>query len=560
MLSDEIRRAILARPNWKPREKRGRLYFRCPRHDDDEPSAWQGGGAWGCFSCGFEESITTLAPELGIMLGSNDDGGYTLEEYADDKGFSLDALRAWGLGTAEERGRSVVRIPYFDEEGNLLRARFRSRNGKWWEGRNRPIYLYGRDRLVDARPGDRVLVVEGESDCHALWSAGLRAVGVPGATSWRHDWAQHLEGLVVFVWEEPDQGGAQMVEKLVESFPRARIIRCEDAKDPCELRQRLGERFGERINELMDGARPYDAPEPPVAFDVLNGARFERLLEHQLAPIDAVPTPFPPWNYSCRDEGGGEGIARGWHVLAAARTGVGKSILALNMAAEAMRMGEVVCFISLEMSQRQVETRLMAIMSGVPVRMLEKGKHFSVDAFRQAAAVFGQVRGRFLTNRSPIHSASDVVRAIRAMHEIHGSRYFIVDYLQLAANPNDPESITDASHFVRQQAKDLQVVTFGLSQFNRSTSTLNETPTVHGLMGGSSLENDADQVVLIDHSKVEEVWHGGERTGWTTNLILPKNRHGPPGSFPIQFSSSTLQMRELMEDEVPASLCQGASA
>lgn len=559
MLSDDIRGALLIRPDFKAKERGDKIHFRCPRHEDNTPSAWMRGGAWGCFSCGFTESITTLAQELGILLEGS--GGYTLEDYADEKGFDLPTLRRWSVETSEYDGREVVRIPYFDEDGNELRARFRSRTGKWWEGRNRPIYLYGRDHLVDAKPGDPVLLVEGESDCHALWSAGFRAAGVPGATSWKSEWSDTLKGLEVYVWEEPDQGGAQMVERVVQDLPSARIIHPNGSKDACELRQKTGTEFPDRVRDLMKKARKHGAPEPPVHFDVLDGDRFERLLEHQLAPIDAVPTPFPAWSRACRDEGGGRGIARGWHVIAAARTGVGKSILALNMASEAMRHGESVCFVSLEMSQQQVETRLMAIVSNQPVRQLEKGDHFNQESFMEAARAFGRIPGTFLTNRAPLHRVDQVVQSIQAVHELHGCRYFIVDYLQLAANQNDPESITEVSQAVRQQAKDLQVITFGLSQFNRATSKLSETPTVHGLMGGSSLENDADQIVLIDHSTVEEATDNqGRKVGWDANLLLQKNRHGPAGTIPIHFNSSTLQMRELLDDEIPAHLTQESAA
>lgn len=558
MLSDEVWREIRSRPGLKSKVRGERLYFCCLRHEDNTPSAWTAGGAHGCFSCGFTEPLQSLAQELGILLEGS--GGYRLEDYADEKGLPLPDLRRWGLETGEYDGREVVRIPYFDEDHNELRARFRSRTGKWWEGRNRSIYLYGRDHLVDAKEGDPVLVVEGESDCHALWSAGILAVGVPGATSWKSEWAEHLQGLEVYVWEEPDQGGAQMVECIVADFPGARVIRPSGAKDPCELRQQAGAEFASGVQALMREARPHDAPEPPVPFDVLDGDRLERLLEHQLAPVDAVPTPFPGWNRSCRDDGGREGIARGWHVLAAARTGVGKSILALNFAAAAMRHGEAVCFVSLEMSQIQVETRLMAILSGEPIRHLEKGRNFDAEAFSRAGRAFGQVPGVFLTNRRPIHSRADVARSIQAMHEIHGCRYFVVDYIQLAANPNDPESVTEVSHVVRQKAQDLRVITLGLSQFNRSTSSLNESPTVHGLMGSSSLENDAEQIALIDHSTLEPAMKGVDRIGWNAHLLLQKNRHGPTGAIPIHFSSSTLQMRELLDDEIPAHLSEEAAA
>lgn len=550
MLSDDIRRAIEARPEWKSKRRGDVFEFRCPRHDDGKPSAWMRGGTWGCHVCGFKDSITTLAPEVGVQL--NGSGGYTLEDYADAKGFSTDTLRAWGLTTAKYEGRDVVRLPYYDEDGNELRARYRSGSGKWWEGRDRPIYLYGRDHLTDAEPGDAVLVVEGESDCHALWSAGILAVGVPGCNAWREEWAEHLAGLKVYVWEEPDKGGPQLVADIVQSFPDARIIRPDGVKDAAELRQQAGAAFADRIRDLMDRARPHGSTEPPVAFSVFDARRAEHLLEEQLAPIDAVPTPFPGWNNACRDAGGGVGLARGWHSLGAARTGHGKSILALNLTHAALRAGETVCFVSLEMAQSQVETRLLAIASGLPVVELEKGKAFNVDTFRKATAALQRLPGRFVTNRHPIHRLDQVEASIRAMHEIYGARFFVVDYIQLAANQNDPETITAASQTVRRMAQELNVVTFGLSQFNRTTSSANETPTVHGLTGGSSLENDADQIVLIDHTTVEEATHHGQRIGWDADLLLAKNRHGPGGIIPITFSSRSLQMRERLADEFAA--------
>ena len=546
-LSDEIKSAIMARSDLKPKIKHGdKLYFRCFRHDDNTPSAWMLGGAHGCFSCGFEESIVTLAPYVGVETRGNAD--YTLEEYADSKGFSASDLRGWGCETSLYDGRTVVRIPYHDQDGKETRARFRARSGKWWEGRNLPIYLYGPDKLTDAEIGDPVVIVEGESDCHAFWSEGMLAVGVPGATTWKPEWASFVDGLDVYVWEEPDQGGAQMSERICATLPHAKVIRCEAAKDASDLRALSNGDFKDRVGVLMAEAVPFGVKLPDVTFDVFQGARIDELLRHQLTPVEAIPTPFPLWNAMCRDEGGGVGLARGWNVMGAARTGTGKSILALNIAARAMRAGERVCFLSLEMSQRQVETRLMAIVSGQPVVTLEKGRLFDRASFSKAANLFTEMRkdrgGSFMTNRTPLYSGPDLVDSMRAMHEIHGARFFLVDYMQLAGDQNDPSSITAISRMVRACTRDLCVTTFALSQLNRSASMLDETPSVDGLMGTSSLGNDADQVVIIDHSKIEK-----DRHGWNSELVLCKNRHGGTGAIGIHFSSTTLQMRELMDNE-----------
>ena len=109
MLSDEIRTALFARQDLKAKSYDGgaKVKFRCPRHQDKTPSAWTAGGAWGCFACGFEESITTLASELGIGSRSDD---YTLADYADEKGFSVERLESWSLSESIEGGRTVPRV------------------------------------------------------------------------------------------------------------------------------------------------------------------------------------------------------------------------------------------------------------------------------------------------------------------------------------------------------------------------------------------------------------------------------------------------------------------
>jgi len=69
--------------------------------------------------------------------------------------------------------------------------------------------------------------------------------------------------------------------------------------------------------------------------DLMQPGRIRRHLEELKQPVDAIATPLPMWNQQCRDEGGGVGLALGWHVIVAGSTGHGKSIMALNMAAEA---------------------------------------------------------------------------------------------------------------------------------------------------------------------------------------------------------------------------------
>ena len=108
-----------------------------------------------------------------------------------------------------------------------------------------------------------------------------------------------------------------------------------------------------------------EVPEPVLVTqvtDLMRPGQITKHMENLELPVEAIPTPFPMWNQQCRDEGGGVGLALGWHVVIAGSTGHGKSLLAIGMAAKAIMDGETVAFMSLEMSTPQLASRLYAIL------------------------------------------------------------------------------------------------------------------------------------------------------------------------------------------------------
>ncbi len=282
--------------------------------------------------------------------------------------------------------------------------------------------------------------------------------------------------------------------------------------------------------------------------DLMQPSRIRRHLEELEQPVDAIPTPFATWNRQCRDEGGGAGLAMGWHVVVAGSTGHGKSLMALNMAA-AIKAGECVAFMSLEMSTAQLGSRLYAILTDTDVRMLERGNAPPAEVERKLCKIHETTGGRFLTNEQPVFEISRIQAQLRYWAEEKGARLFFVDYLQLATS-RDAESlyreVSNISSQIREFAKRLNVVTVGLSQMNRQTSGDRFTsPAAQGLIGSSSLENDSDQVLLLDHSRYER---GGDRTA-KTFALLSKNRHGGQVEIPIEWDYRTLQVRQALPDE-----------
>lgn len=285
-------------------------------------------------------------------------------------------------------------------------------------------------------------------------------------------------------------------------------------------------------------------------FIELTGKQLDDLLVLKQMPIDAVPTPFPFWNHACRDFGGGIGLARGWHVTIGGNTGSGKSVMALNMAHEGVENGEDVGFVSLEMSWPQLTTRYMAIASGENIMRLEPGSRLDLSAHKRAQAAVDELKertgGALHCNERKIRHLDDIVDAIRLLYEVRACRLTIVDYMQLAkvlGVSNLLEAVTAISSEVLAIGSELQIVTIGLSQYNRETSKDYENPpTPQGLMGGSPLENDSDQVMLIDHSQYTR--HPMTNTA-SQKFILGKNRHGPCGTIDCNWDYNTLRIREV---------------
>ena len=291
-----------------------------------------------------------------------------------------------------------------------------------------------------------------------------------------------------------------------------------------------------------------------ISYREVNGAALDALKRRQMEPVKAIPTPWAEWSSNCMGRGGNVGLALGWHVLVAGRSGEGKTFVAVNAAATAVKAGEAVAFHSLEMDWDELAVRVLAIVGDRPSYRLNPGRHFCPEAFDGAREAMDEARGNLIVNDEPMYKLSDILDGVRRTHERSGARLHIIDYLQLAWTgdaASQYDRITEVSHAVRQLAKELRIVTLCLSQFNRETSKLKERPQKEGMIGGSALENDSDQTLLLDHSrKTPILTPEGRNRGWIGWALLDKNRHGPSIDIPIRFDADTGRMRQRDPDEV----------
>jgi hypothetical protein len=189
--------------------------------------------------------------------------GLTLQELADAKRLPVESIKKWGVANINYKGRTAVYIPYRDLEGKTT-DRFRLNLKQeprliWRKGAK--TLLYGLWRLPEFQQAGELLLVEGETDCWTLWEYGIPALGLPGKTNWKSDWAAYLKGLKVYLWQEPD--APELPGKIARDLPGLLVIKAPaDFKDISEAHV-AGQDVVALIDRLKGEASPPETPLKP---------------------------------------------------------------------------------------------------------------------------------------------------------------------------------------------------------------------------------------------------------------------------------------------------------
>jgi len=172
--------------------------------------------------------------------------GCSLDEYASHKRLDPFMLSGFGLQDCKHGSKPAVAIPYWDSNQKKIATRYRvsiDGNVKVKAQRGSPVSLYGLWRFDPEVEPEYIVIVEGESDCHTLWTHGIPAIGIPGAQQVNLVLPQLTElvsqypDAKLYVVEEPDAGGRTFVRLFDrQSFKeRINVVRLDGFKDPSEL-------------------------------------------------------------------------------------------------------------------------------------------------------------------------------------------------------------------------------------------------------------------------------------------------------------------------------------
>ena len=246
-----------------------------------------------------------------------------------------------------------------------------------------------------------------------------------------------------------------------------------------------------------------------------------------------------------------KGLKPGDFVILAARPGVGKTALALNIAVNCLLKNKTVAVFNMEMTAPALVKRMLAYLSGVTFESMDVRGQLSDSDIAKLYNAYTALLGKelYIDDYSMNHP-SDILSKCRRLKREKGLDLVIVDYLQLMeadskgrASESRQNDVSTMSRQLKVYAKELGVPILALSQMSRGAEKEGRAPQLSDLRDSGAIEQDADVVMFLhDPSKVDENLPKDEIL-----LLLRKNRSGSIGEMKLHWDGNTTTFRDIDE-------------
>ncbi len=245
------------------------------------------------------------------------------------------------------------------------------------------------------------------------------------------------------------------------------------------------------------------------------------------------------------------GMRAGQLIVIAARPGMGKTSLALNIAINACKGSDLpVVFYSYEMVSSELSSRILSSESNIDARKLRMKEFTDMDIRNMADAVGSLSKLPIFINDSGATTLLDIRSQCRKIKKDQGLGIIVIDYLQLmkphVQKQSREQEIAEISRGLKELGKELACPIIALSQLNRSsTSRTDRRPALQDLRESGAIEQDADIVTLIHR---EEALDPNTPDKGIAEIIVAKNRAGEPGTVKMAWVGSKTKFAELQFD------------
>lgn len=243
-------------------------------------------------------------------------------------------------------------------------------------------------------------------------------------------------------------------------------------------------------------------------------------------------------------------IIDGFHaeyIVLGARTGQGKTALALNMVHNMIIRGIKPAYFSLEMTAEECVERMIALGTKIQKRRMEYATLSDLEYKKITDKMDQILRSNMVFDDSMRQDIFEISAKIKSYVRVEKCNIVFIDHLSLIGYPTKErlirsEQFLKISQEIMALVKELKVPIVVISQLGRGAE--GEKPKVSDIRESGSIEQDAHLVMLLDRQRETN----NQEQFVKTNLLILKNRHGPTGCVPLDFYGSELLFRQSDRD------------
>lgn len=254
------------------------------------------------------------------------------------------------------------------------------------------------------------------------------------------------------------------------------------------------------------------------------------------------------------------GFQPGELIILAARPGMGKTALALNMATyAATTTNKAVAIFNLEMPADQLVNRIISAIGGIDSYKLQTGNMQERDWKRYNEAMNNLAETNlFIEDNSGITVSEIKAKCRRLANMPNGLGLVVIDYLQLVTTGNKriesrQVEVSEISRSLKLMALELGVPVIACAQLSRSAERRESNmPMLADLRESGSIEQDADMVLFINRKDYYDAKKDQKEKIVPAELVIAKHRKGSTGTVDLMFELNMSAFRNVahgIEDE-----------
>ena len=278
--------------------------------------------------------------------------------------------------------------------------------------------------------------------------------------------------------------------------------------------------------------------------------RIDLLHKHEGGTLRGIPTGFIDLDNKLA------GLQKSDYILLAARPGLGKTTLALDIARNvAVKEKKTVGIFSLEMASSQLVDRMLCAQANIDLWKLRTG-HLSDKGedndFTRIQEAMGELsESPIYIDDSPSSTVMEIRTKARRLQSEVELDLIVIDYIQLitplGSYSSPVQQMTEISRSLKALARELNIPVLAVSQLSRASEQREDKrPHLSDLRDSGSLEQDADVVLLIYR---EDLAKKNSDNKNIAEIIIAKHRNGPTGEIKLFFNQNKVSFENLTKQQ-----------